>query len=558
MKPGLLKPRPASITPLVLIALVVWLLLAFVAAQSTLWDRDEPRYATAALEMVHSGNFLYPTFNHELRAFQPVLIYWLMAAGIELLGPGELSVRLASTLAIAMACFLTGLIAREFLKTGALAATLAGTTPMLVLTGTAATTDATLLMFILLAQWVFVRAWLDGPRPWHVPVLGAAIGLAMLTKGPFGLLVPVLTIGTCLLLARGRSAAGPFAGKLTAAALLGIGIFLAWGVPANAATGGEYWRIAIVERLPQRMFTAMEGHGGEGLVPFLLHLPYYPVVLALGFLPWTIYLALVPSSFCRGEHPAENQWPRSREGLRVLLTGMTLPVIVLMTLIVSKLPHYIQPVFPWLAILLAAALAGNSQAPQTAARRLRAAFLIFGPVGFLVSAALIAAPWFWPPLAVFRGAGIILGSFLAGLLALLAWCFWRDRLLTAVKIHAAAMAVWILACASLVLPPLETLVKPAQTLAREIAPRIPVGASIASYGWHEGSIHFYLGARKIHHLKNPEALAEWLAGTGPQVLIFLESEGPAPVPADFHRLTTREGINVVRGQPIRLTAYLRP
>ena len=112
--------------------------------------------------------------------------------------------------------------------------------------------------------------------------MGVAIGLAMLTKGPVGLAVPVLSIGTCLALSRGRSETGPFAFKLAMASLLGLAIFLAWGLPANAATGGEYWRIAIAERLPQRLFTAMEGHGGQGLLPFLLHLPYYPLVLAIG------------------------------------------------------------------------------------------------------------------------------------------------------------------------------------------------------------------------------------------------------------------------------------
>jgi hypothetical protein len=141
---------------------------------------------------------------------------------------------------------------------------------------------------------------------------------------------------------------------------------------------------------------------------------------------------------------------------------------------------------------------------------------------------------------------------------LLAWCFWQNRLLTAVKAHAAAMGIWLLACACLILPPLENLVKPAQSLARDIAPRIPPGASLASYGWHEGSIHFYLGGEKIHHLKSPEALSEWLGAPGPRALILNESEGPSPLPGDFQLLSSREGLNIVRGRPVRLAVYLRP
>lgn len=548
--------------PLAMIVLVVWAVLLITAAQSTLWDRDEPRYATAALEMATNGKLLYPTFNHELRAFQPAMIYWLMAAGIHTFGPCELAVRLASTLAIAGVCLLTGLMAREFLRTGVAAAAIAGTSPMLLLTGTSATTDATLLLFILLSEWVFVRAWLDGPRRWHVPTMGLAIGLAMLTKGPVGLAVPVLSIGTCLALSRGRSEAGPWVGRLVVASLIGLAIFLAWGLPANAATGGEYWRIAIAERLPRRLFTAMEGHGGQGLLPFLLHIPYYPLVVAAGFLPWTIYLVLVPGSFGkRALPPAGCAWARSPEGLRALLVGMTVPTFILMTLIVSKLPHYIQPVFPWIAILTASVLevAQSGAFAAEAAGRMRRAFVIAGVPCLLAAGAMMLVPWVWPPASAFRLAGAVTGLILLASLAALARCYRQNRLQSAVKIHAVGMVALLLACAFFVLPPLERLAKPAQWLAREIQPKIPAGALIAAYGWHEPSMHFYLGAPKILHIKDADALKIWLAGPGPRVLILKESSAPGlPLPPEgFRILSVRTGLDNVHGGILRLAAFLR-
>jgi len=551
-----------GILPMGGVILGVWLVLLITATQSTFWERDESRYATAALEMETSGNWLYPTFNHELRAFKPVMVYWLMAVSIQAFGPTEISIRLVSAVAIALVCLLTGLIAREFLGSGVWAAAIAGMSPVLILTGSAATTDATLLMFILLSQWVFVRRWLDGPRRWHVSVMAVAIGLAMLTKGPVGLAIPVLTIATALALAKGRSKAGIFAWKLTVAALGGIVIFLAWGIPANAATGNEYWQIAIARYLPKYLFSAMEGHGGQGLIPFLLHLPYYPLVLAVGFLPWTVYLMLVPGSFRRIQPaPEANDWARSREGLRVLLAGMILPTFILMTLMVSKLPHYILPVFPWFAIVVASALRAAQTAPfaATAARRMQWVFFATGILGCLGAAALFLVPWIWVPLQVFRGAGVVMGVLLLVLTAVLLWFSWPDRILTAVKIQLCGMAVLVLAGAFYLLPPLENTVKPAQLLAREIRSQIPPETSVATFGWGEPGMHFYLGAPRINHILDRAVLEDWLAGGGPRVLILNEAAAPglALPPEGFRLLSTRGGIDHVRGRVIRLSAFLR-
>ncbi len=543
------------------VALVVWASLLFTSSRSTFWDRDEARYATASLEMSQSGNWQYPTFNHELRAFQPAMIYWLMGASLHAFGPGEVSVRLVSTVAIALVCLMTGLIARQFFGAGTLAAAVAGTSPMLLLTGTAATTDATLLLFILVAEGVFVHAWLNGPRRWNVPVMGVAIGLAMLTKGPVGLVVPVLSIVTALLLARGRSHAGPFGLKLLAAVGVGFLLFLAWGIPANAATGGEYWRIAIVERLPKRLFTAMENHGGQGILPFLLHLPYYPLVLAAGFLPWTMYLPMAGGAFKQPGPGKSDCWARGPEGFRTLLLGMTLPTILLMTVVVSKLPHYIQPVLPWLAILMASGLVAHRDETEMlkAKRRMRASFLVFGIPAVCFGVALIVAPWVLPPASAFRVAGGVIGLLTLGLLPLLGFLIWRGKILMAAKIHAVAVMVFLLAGGLFVLPVLEQIAKPAQNLAREVHSQLPDDAVVATYGWREPGMHFYLGARRLHFLHDPKSLENWLLEPGPKALILNEGEAGALdlPPVGFRQIATQTGWNVVNGQQIRLSAFLR-
>jgi len=74
-----------------------------VAAQTTLWDRDEPRFAEATVAMVRSDNYLYPTFSGALRPDKPVLIYWLMSIPVRLFGAGELAVRSVAAVGMAIA-----------------------------------------------------------------------------------------------------------------------------------------------------------------------------------------------------------------------------------------------------------------------------------------------------------------------------------------------------------------------------------------------------------------------------------------------------------------------
>ena len=95
------------------LVVVVWCGYLWTTTRSTLWDRDEPRNATAAVEMVQSGDLLVPTFNSEPRLHKPILMYWLMALSVNVLGPTVLAVRFWAPLGIAISCLLTAWIARR-------------------------------------------------------------------------------------------------------------------------------------------------------------------------------------------------------------------------------------------------------------------------------------------------------------------------------------------------------------------------------------------------------------------------------------------------------------
>src|SRR5579864_1910163 len=89
--------------------------LLALAGRTTLWDRDEPRFAQATVEMIASGDYLVPTFNGKLRPDKPALVYWLMSLPVRWLGPTAVAARFWSAAAMALAALLTLAAARRLL-----------------------------------------------------------------------------------------------------------------------------------------------------------------------------------------------------------------------------------------------------------------------------------------------------------------------------------------------------------------------------------------------------------------------------------------------------------
>ena len=97
--------RDTRSLPLLLLVLAIVIGYGLVASSSSLWDRDEPRFSRAAVEMWEGGRggYLVPHFNNELRPDKPILIYWLMCLCISVLGVCELALRLPSIVGLTTA-----------------------------------------------------------------------------------------------------------------------------------------------------------------------------------------------------------------------------------------------------------------------------------------------------------------------------------------------------------------------------------------------------------------------------------------------------------------------
>jgi 4-amino-4-deoxy-L-arabinose transferase-like glycosyltransferase/membrane-associated phospholipid phosphatase len=529
--------------------LLIYLLLT---TASTLWDRDEPRFARATVEMVKSGNYLVPTFNGSLRPDKPVLIYWLMSGPIRLFGEIELACRLVAPLATLVACLLTFWAGTQIAgaAAGAMALVMLALSPLMAVSGTAATTDALLLACMTASTCAFLLSWTRGLRGGHIVLLTLALGGALLTKGPVGLAVPLMVIASVLIFMRG-GAVRPreYLPWLLLAVVAAVGLFLAWGLPANAATHGEFLRRGLGHHVLDRAVKPLEKHGGQSL---LFAFYYLPVIL-FAFFPWTLYLP----HFVR----APAAWPGAfaLPARRVILCW-ALPVLILMSLVATKLPHYVLPAWPALAIAAAIgvqhARRHRREGRHTAAARTGLVLFVFA--GLALGLGMVVAPWFLP-LGAARVPAVSMGlAFVAMTYA--GWRgFVRERHSGVIATLVCGMAIVLITAAFRLLPALEPL-KISPRVAAAITRQAPLHAPVSTCGYSEPSLNFYLHGGTVHSV-SAEDLAAWAAEPGEGVLVvtapIYERQHDSLTAARIHVLAVINGFNYSQGKWIKVLILVR-
>jgi 4-amino-4-deoxy-L-arabinose transferase-like glycosyltransferase len=305
-------------------------------SRAPLFDVDEGAFSQATLEMFQRGDFLSTTLNGEPRHDKPILVYWLQAASVAALGPGELALRLPSALCATLWALLTFLFARRFFDTprALLAAVMLSTSLGVYIIGRAATADA--LLNCLIAATMFA-AWLHlhtGRRGW-LYATHAAIGLGFLAKGPVAILIPfAVTLLFCLLRRDLRTwARAVFDWR-------GLALFALIALPWYAAIlQREGW--AFVEGFffkhnLRRFGGTLQGHAGS-----LLY--YFPILIAWT-LPYTALLLPVAGRL-------KEVW---RDDLQLYLLLWFAFVFVFFSLSGTKLPHYVLYGITGLMLLMAA------------------------------------------------------------------------------------------------------------------------------------------------------------------------------------------------------------
>jgi 4-amino-4-deoxy-L-arabinose transferase-like glycosyltransferase len=274
----------------------------------SLWDIDEGRNLTCSYEMREAGNWVIPTFNSKLRPDKPVLLYWLQMLAYECFGINEFAGRLPSALAALGTVLLCYELGRSMFSAaaGLLGGIIVATTPMLCGAAHFANPDALLNLCVILTLVVF---WWGYERPtvgWFAG-LGAAQGLGMLAKGPVAVVLPTGIIVAFLLWERRWWTLVDW--RQLAAVLSFIVVAAPWYALVSAETKGEFATEFFLKHNRDRALTPMENHAGG--------LWYYPVILVVGTIPWSIFLLpamwdTIRSSFQGERRGVSPTWPVSK------------------------------------------------------------------------------------------------------------------------------------------------------------------------------------------------------------------------------------------------------
>lgn len=292
---------------------------------------DEPRYGAIARGMLVSGDYITPRLLGTAWFEKPPLMYWLAAAGYKILGPNEAGARFASALGATLCVFFIYWCGRKLWNraTGFLAAMIFGTSIGAFAFARAASMDMPLTACLTMALVFFLVGFNETTerRRWYFYGFYAALGLGVLAKGPVALVLPALSLAGFLLL-RGRR--NQWKEWYPSGLFITAAIAAPWYVLCTAVNGWEFIKVFFINQNIERFTTTIHGHGRP--IYFFL-----PVLLLLTF-PWTfVLISAVRRTFSKNDH--------------ILLWWAIVP-FVFFSFSGSKLPGYILPMVPPIALLL--------------------------------------------------------------------------------------------------------------------------------------------------------------------------------------------------------------
>jgi 4-amino-4-deoxy-L-arabinose transferase-like glycosyltransferase len=531
--------------------LVILSLVCFLPGFASLqpMDRDEPRFAQASKQMLETSDFVDIRFQDEARHKKPIGIYWLQSLAV---GAGEaLGVPQArTTIALYRIPSLVGALASVLLtywaalafvgRRGAfIAAALMGASVILMVEARLAKTDAVLTACSVAAMGGLARAYLGrgaGRLP-SVTVWGfwVAMAIGILVKGP---LVPMFAGFAALTLSWREGSLGwlrvlrPMEGILLALVLV-----LPWFILIAMKSGGEFFAASVGQDMLGKVGAGQERHFAPP--------GFYVVAFFATFWPGAA-LAAIAAPFA---------YINRRDDMVAFLLAWIVPSWLLFEAVPTKLPHYVMPLYPAIAILTVIAIRSGFVGPHRPGARAAAGLIPFIAVGLTVG--LACAAWVLDGTLPYAGLPVLLMSCAA---AFWAWrLFAKGSVLETVGAGVLASALLAVGVFGLAQPVLRSL---------KVSPRLAEAArrltcdnpQVATLGYREPSLVFLVGTG-LDMLESGGDAAAFLKG-GPCRMAFVEGRFTPDFEAEAGRLglkpalSTRVlGFNINSGRRLDIGAY---
>jgi 4-amino-4-deoxy-L-arabinose transferase-like glycosyltransferase len=484
---------------LVLIALVAFVPGLF---QIPPVDRDEAYFAQATKQMIETGDYIDIRYQDDVRYRKPVGIYWLQAGVVNVasalgMANARTSIwlyRLPSLFGAIGAVLGTYWCALAFVgRRGAvLAALMLMSSSILGVEARLAKTDAVLLFTVVTAMAVLARAYLAPRRGDPQPGLGqaaifwTALAVGILIKGPMILMVVGLAAVTLVLLdrsARWLLALRPIPGLLWLFVLV-----LPWFIAIYARVGSQFLIGSVGEDMLAKVASPQETHGAPpGLYLILFFITFFPASILAGL-------------------AAPAVWAVRREAAARFLLAWIVPSWIVFEAIITKLPHYVLPLYPAIAILIAGAIES-----KVLSQRL---WLVRGVMWWFLVPVIVSMIAVVTAVVIQRDLALLAWPFFAAAVVcgLFAWQLYdqegAERAFTRAVEGAVLMAIGIYA---IVVPSLEAAF-PSVALA-DILREAPCADPIAaSAGYEEPSLVFLAGTKT--HLTDAAGAADFLLPGG--------------------------------------------
>jgi 4-amino-4-deoxy-L-arabinose transferase-like glycosyltransferase len=512
-------------------------------------DRDEARFAQATKQMVETSDFVDIRFQDDVRYKKPVGIYWLQAAVVETasaLGLPRAPLRIwlyrIPSLAGALgAVLLTYWTALAFVtRRGAvLAALIMCSSVLLSVEARLAKTDAMLLLTVVAAMGALARVYLSWQRgedpahpPWAWPaIFWTALAGGILLKGPLILMFVALTIITLAIL--DRSASWLWRLRPVWGLMWMLVLVLPWFVAIFWRAGDAFFADSIGGDMLSKL-SAQESHGAPpGVYLLLFWITFWPGAPLAGM-------------------AAPAVWRARREPGAQYLLAWLIPSWIVFELVLTKLPHYVLPLYPAIAILTVGAL--ERRVLSRSWLRRGAAWWFAIPaltslIAVIGAVTLTRQPVFvaWP----FVAAALIFGLF--------AWWLYDDNRAERSLLNAVVAAMFLaIAVYGVVLPALTPLF-PSAEIARALRNVVCVGPKAAAAGFHEPSLVFMTGTSTL--LTDGSGAADFLGqGSCRFALVESRSERAFAQRAEaiglrYNVATRIEGYNISQGKAVSIAVF---